>query len=107
MEPERKTISELYLKLANYLVKYEKNDSKALNYLDRLKIIIIELWSIIRMISKSINLWYRYISKLKIIKNVKPNANKFFIYYKLNKINPRNEYASLIMSELLIINNQG
>ena len=43
MEPERKTISELYLKLANYLVKYEKNDAKALNYLDRFIFLIKEL----------------------------------------------------------------
>ena len=35
LDPERKFISELYLKLANYLVKFENNDSKALNYLDR------------------------------------------------------------------------
>ena len=28
-------ISELYLKLANYLVKFENNDAKALTYLDR------------------------------------------------------------------------
>ena len=35
LDPERKIISELYLKLANYLVKFENNDSKALNYLDR------------------------------------------------------------------------
>ena len=28
-------ISELYLKLANYLVKFENNDPKALTYLDR------------------------------------------------------------------------
>ena len=38
LEPERKFISELYLKLSNYLVKYDRNDSKALNYLDRLLI---------------------------------------------------------------------
>lgn len=35
MDPERKIISELYLKLANYLVKYDRNDAKALQYLDR------------------------------------------------------------------------
>ena len=28
-------ISQLYLNLANYLVKFENNDAKALTYLDR------------------------------------------------------------------------
>ena len=35
LETEREFISELYLKLANYLIKYDKNDAKALNYLER------------------------------------------------------------------------
>ena len=40
--------------------------------------------------------------------NVMLNANKYkYIFIKLSKINPRNEYASLMMSELMIINNQG
>jgi hypothetical protein len=54
LDPERKFISELYLKLSNYLVKYDRNDSKALNYLDRY-FLNVELLSLILRMNKYFN----------------------------------------------------